>query len=219
MLLTLTIVGIPALTWLAACLALDHWRSSRNIGRLLFVKPKWELSETEYYRAVFTAGANIFLSTIGLLYILPFLQEWYFHRERFFLGSESLKMAVMLFASDTGFYWSHRLLHIPFIYKVIHKIHHEHKSPITWSSFYVHPVELIMTFTLVFLSPVLFFRVHPLTFVAYLTILLLSLVKSHCGVDIYGYYSAKFHDLHHENFNGNYGSDLGVWDRICQTQL
>ncbi len=35
--------------------------------------------------------------------------------------------------AETGFYFSHRLVHLEFLYKRIHKIHHQFKTPIAIS--------------------------------------------------------------------------------------
>lgn len=50
----------------------------------------------------------------------------------------------------------------------------------------------------------------------YVFILLFGLTKSHCGIKLPGY-SSHFHDVHHEEFLYNYGSDFGVWDRVFGT--
>jgi sterol desaturase/sphingolipid hydroxylase (fatty acid hydroxylase superfamily) len=42
---------------------------------------------------------------------------------------------------DFTFYWSHRLLHTPFLYKNFHKIHHEYNTSVSIASVYAHPIE------------------------------------------------------------------------------
>ena len=45
---------------------------------------------------------------------------------------------------NISFYFSHLLLHQPFFYKRIHKIHHEHKVTISLSTIHTHPIEYFL---------------------------------------------------------------------------
>lgn len=42
---------------------------------------------------------------------------------------------------EIGFYYTHRLLHHPYLYKQIHKKHHTWISPVAISAAYCHPIE------------------------------------------------------------------------------
>lgn len=209
------VFAVPCASWFLSCLLLEFLRVRRN---RFFPQPKHPLDSESKLKAVITAGANMVLSSVGFFYAFPLLERYHLHEEKFSFGLEFCEFVFMLLLSDTMFYWSHRILHIPIVYRIVHKTHHEHTSPIAWSSFYVHPVELIVTWLFVFLVPALFVRVHEITFTLYVTFLILSLVKSHCGVKI-GRYSAAHHDAHHESARGNYGSDLGLWDFLCGTKI
>jgi sterol desaturase/sphingolipid hydroxylase (fatty acid hydroxylase superfamily) len=48
---------------------------------------------------------------------------------------------------DFHFYCVHRMLHIPFLYKNVHKIHHESFNPNPWSGLSFHPVEGVIYFS------------------------------------------------------------------------
>lgn len=51
----------------------------------------------------------------------------------------------MMLCEDFSFYWAHRLLHtFPFLYKKVHKIHHEFVNSVSISASYAHPVEYVL---------------------------------------------------------------------------
>lgn len=50
-------------------------------------------------------------------------------------------IVLFILIEEIGFYYSHRLLHHPKIYKFIHKRHHEWTAPIAITAIYCHPVE------------------------------------------------------------------------------
>ena len=41
------------------------------------------------------------------------------------------------------FYWLHRALHVPWLYKRVHSVHHRSVSVAPWSGFSMHPIEHI----------------------------------------------------------------------------
>ena len=44
---------------------------------------------------------------------------------------------------DFGFFWSHRILHHPFLYKHLHKKHHEYDTPFSITAEYSNIIEYI----------------------------------------------------------------------------
>ncbi|KAJ7316521.1 hypothetical protein JRQ81_002683, partial [Phrynocephalus forsythii] len=54
-----------------------------------------------------------------------------------------LELAICTLIEEILFYYSHRLVHHPLLYKHIHKKHHEWTAPIGVVSLYAHPVEHI----------------------------------------------------------------------------
>eukprot|EP01114_Cavostelium_apophysatum_P003113 TRINITY_DN1285_c0_g1_i1.p1 TRINITY_DN1285_c0_g1~~TRINITY_DN1285_c0_g1_i1.p1 ORF type:complete len:262 (-),score=54.97 TRINITY_DN1285_c0_g1_i1:221-1006(-) len=135
-----------------------------------------------------------------------------------------LLVFVFFVIEDAWFYWVHRLLHWGPFYTYIHKVHHTHTSPFPMAAEYAHPVETIILGFGSFIGP-LFFKPHMLEIWVWLFFRLWQEIDAHCGYDypwslhhflpIWG--GSEFHDFHHMNFVGNYGSTLRVWDKICGT--
>lgn len=136
-------------------------------------------------------------------------------------------LVAMLIASDANFYWSHRLLHHPLVYKRWHKLHHTCKHPVPWTSLYVAPGEFFVAILSSFLMPLWFAALvglyvpqmtpHYHTYAAYLAIATFSLVMSHDGMRL-PLLDASHHDRHHLHFVGNYGTRIGVWDWLMGTK-
>ena len=54
-------------------------------------------------------------------------------------------LAIAGLANEFWFYYSHRLIHYPPLYKRIHKIHHEWTSPVAAMAIYCHPLEHVFS--------------------------------------------------------------------------
>jgi sterol desaturase/sphingolipid hydroxylase (fatty acid hydroxylase superfamily) len=136
---------------------------------------------------------------------------------------------VYLFIHDTYFYWTHRLMHRPRLFRLMHKVHHESRQPTPWAAFAFHPYEAVVGAIIV---PALLF-VIPLHVGALLFILILMTVASvlnHTGFEVLpdswlrGFVgrhliSAAHHNLHHQRYRCNYGLYFRFWDRLTGTDV
>ena len=117
------------------------------------------------------------------------------------------------------FYWIHRLLHVPFLYRHVHALHHRNINVGPWSGLSMHPVE-----HLIFLgSGLIHFivpagPVHILYHMQYLT---LTAATTHCGFEglmVKDQNRLKLgtfhHQMHHRYFECNYGSLEIPWDKL-----
>ena len=139
-----------------------------------------------------------------------------------------LSIMLVLFIQDTYYYWIHRWMHIPKIYKYFHKVHHNSVHTSVWTSFSFHPLETILQ-AIILPIIIIFLPLHTYAILAILLIMTISATINHAGVEIYpnGRYSRWFgklvigathHDVHHRRFLCNYGLYFTIWDRLMGTE-
>ncbi|MFA6084648.1 sterol desaturase family protein [Mucilaginibacter sp.] len=144
------------------------------------------------------------------------------------LGYGIISLVLMVMIHDTYFYWMHRAIHHPAIFKRVHLIHHKSTNPSPWAAQSWHPLEAILEAGVIWLF-VFLFPVHPLLVSLYLLFSLAHNVNGHLGyfiipegkVDHWMFSwlngSAR-HNAHHHYFKGNYGLYFTFWDRLMGTQ-
>ena len=120
------------------------------------------------------------------------------------------------------FYSYHRILHIPFFYKISHAVHHRNVNPGPWSGYSMHPIE----HTLYISSILIHFVIpsHPLHVLYHLYWLVLGTVSTHAGYEKIWIKNKNllnvgsfFHHLHHRYFNCNYGNPEIPFDKWFKT--
>ena len=138
-------------------------------------------------------------------------------------------LAAMLLAHDTYFYWTHRAMHMPRLFKSFHRFHHRTVTPTPWTaySFAVPEAAMMMLF-----MPLYFAFVPtpvPVVF-TFLAIMILRNAMGHAGLELHprGWAThpvlkwittTTHHDLHHAgSFNHNFGLYFTWWDKLMGTE-
>jgi sterol desaturase/sphingolipid hydroxylase (fatty acid hydroxylase superfamily) len=138
-----------------------------------------------------------------------------------------LSVLLYLVAHDTWFYWTHRLMHRPALFRVAHAVHHASRPPTAWAAMSFHPWEAITGAVVI---PLLVFAIpiHVAALGLVLTIMTVMGVTNHMGWELFPRFmwrgvlggwliTASHHQRHHDEYRCNYGLYFRFWDRICGT--
>ena len=128
------------------------------------------------------------------------------------------------------YYW-HRVMHVPTVYKALHKLHHHYKCPVVWDDLFIHPVEAFGYYVILYGCGV-FVGATTGSFLAYMALMGTCGVLHHCGIALLltlkvpftsksrsanHLYSTNFHDLHHAKFNVNFAFPFPAMDVVQGT--
>jgi len=139
-----------------------------------------------------------------------------------------ISVILGLIIHDTYFYWLHRTLHHPKLFRSTHLVHHKSKNPSPWASGAFHIIEAFLeafiVVILVFTMPM-----HPVAIGLFVLATFVVNVYGHLGYEIAPKWfrhsflfeiinSSVHHNLHHSKFKGNYGLYFRFWDRVMGTE-
>lgn len=137
-------------------------------------------------------------------------------------------MLLVLFLHESYYYWLHRWMHRPKVYRWVHRVHHDSITTSAWTSFSFHPTESILQ---AIVLPLLLFVIplHYVMIVLILVIMTASSIINHLNTEIYprSFYQhwfskwwigATHHGLHHAQFRYNYGLYFTFWDKWMKTE-
>jgi sterol desaturase/sphingolipid hydroxylase (fatty acid hydroxylase superfamily) len=139
-----------------------------------------------------------------------------------------LNVAFLIVAHDAWFYWTHRLMHRPRVYRRLHRLHHRSNNPSPWASYSFDIGEAIVN--AVYLPVALLLMPSSVPAVLIFTAhMMLRNAIGHCGYEVFpatrdgrpmfGWLTTvTHHDLHHARAGTNFGLYFTHWDRIMGTE-
>jgi lathosterol oxidase len=178
------------------------------------------------FRASLEAGAIFALQFLPLVYLVP--RGWtqlYFDVDDYGWAYYVASLLLALIIHDAYFYWTHRWMHRPVVFKRVHAHHHRSIAPTPWTSFSFHALESIVQGGIHLLLP-LAIPLHVSALGAFVLWTNLYGALLHCGHDVFPpqwraglrwLNTALEHEAHHGGARGNFGLYFSFWDRVCGT--
>jgi lathosterol oxidase len=128
---------------------------------------------------------------------------------------------------DTYFYWTHRLMHHPRLFRVMHQTHHLSTNPSPWAAYSFSVWEVLVQAGI---APLLFviLPLHPIVFSILMIWQIGINVMGHCGHELYPrwflqswlgciFNTTTHHAQHHESNRVNFSLYFNIWDRLMGT--
>ena len=151
----------------------------------------------------------------------------YFEVARYGWAYFWLSIPLVILAHDAYFYWTHRLMHTPALFRAFHGVHHLSRNPTPWTAYAFHPLESVVQalglVLIMFIIPL-----HPSALLVFHTISTAINVYGHLGYEVYpsgwpqhplGRWinTSVAHNAHHDQARYNYGFYFLFWDRWMGT--
>jgi lathosterol oxidase len=138
-----------------------------------------------------------------------------------------LLFPVLFIMHDTYFYFTHRLMHQPRVFRLFHLVHHRSTNPSPWAAYSFHPLEALVE---QFITVIFYFTIpiHLTHLGIFFLMSIIYNVYGHLGYELYprGFSrtwigrwinTSISHNQHHQYFKGNYGLYFLFWDRVFGT--
>lgn len=137
-----------------------------------------------------------------------------------------VQLAFFFVVEDYLNYWLHRMLHLPWLYKHVHSVHHFYNSPFSIVAAHAHPAEVIILAIPTFVGP-LAISPHLYTLMLWQVFRNFEAIDIHSGYELPyslksllpAYAGADHHDYHHYMHSGNFASVFTWCDKIYGTDL
>lgn len=166
----------------------------------------------------------------GILVLLMKKAGWtliYDHLDEYGVPYLIFSIIALIFLHDTYFYWTHRMMHHPLLFKSMHLVHHKSTNPSPWAAFSFHPYEAVIEAGIVPLV-ILFLPIHTTALIVFFFYSNFLNVLGHLSYELFPkgfienrilrlHNSTTHHNMHHKYFNCNYSLYFNIWDRIMGT--
>ena len=201
------------------------WMNRRRLQRR---RASWKDIRREVSYSMLTLGV---FATVGI--ITSILKDWglihiYWQWSDYPLWWNLASLPAVILIHDAYFYWTHRAMHHPLLFRHFHRVHHLSRTPTPWAaySFSVGEGALMAIFSPLIL---MLLPLHVLIWLGFIFVMIFRNAMLHAGCEFHPrswvdgpwdfMTTTTHHDLHHQRFQGNYGFYFTWWDRWMGTEF
>ncbi len=135
------------------------------------------------------------------------------------LANILLGIALLTVWNEVHFYIVHRIMHLPFLMKHVHYVHHKSVTPTVYSVYSFHWLEAVLLSTVpVTLAP--FIPIAPLAIFLYPMASILLNFAGHCNYRLgngkgsgWAHFATR-HSAHHHSFSNKFGFASDLLDKL-----
>ncbi|MFM9851408.1 MAG: sterol desaturase family protein [Sphingomonadaceae bacterium] len=218
--------GAFGLFWIV----IHHWMKRQQIAR-----HRWPRLSQIGRELTFSISSQIVMSAVAIYIVINSSQIMTNMTPATSVGgwAWAVVLTVLLFAiEDTCFYWTHRAMHHPALFRHFHSLHHESHDPTPFTAYSFHPLEAVVQSVngLPTLLPLMFLPWDPTALAVYGFGQIAFNVIGHLGYEVYPANWNRMpglrwktpglhHYLHHQMVGGNYALYFRWWDKACGTEF
>lgn len=209
--------------------------ATRVFWRVYFSRRKIQerqVTTTDYRREVLASiRTTVIFAVVGLSLYFAAITGWVTVYPDFTVRGPVyfvVTLAAMIVAQDAYFYWTHRAMHHPRLFRTFHRTHHKSHTPTPWAAYAFDAPEALVHVAFVPLWVALV-PMHDLAIYLFVTYQIVRNVIGHAGVEVspvsgrpsrlFGWHSTTtHHDLHHQNAHTNFALYFTWWDRWMGTE-
>lgn len=188
-------------------------------------------ASSEVWREIhYSALSLLIFGLVGALTIKTAMQGWtqmYRKIDQHGMTWFWLSIGCAIVLHDTWFYWTHRAMHHPRLFRWFHRVHHLSRNPTPWAAYAFSPLEALVQ-AAIFPLALMVMPMHPYAFALFMLWQIVFNIAGHTGYEFHPRWFMKTplryivntptnHIMHHETLRGNYGLYFNIWDRLMGT--
>jgi sterol desaturase/sphingolipid hydroxylase (fatty acid hydroxylase superfamily) len=140
----------------------------------------------------------------------------------------AFNVLVLIVAHDAWFYWTHKIMHRPRLFRWFHRLHHRSSNPTPWTSYAFDASEALVN---AIYLPIALLLMPTSILAAFLFTahMMLRNAIGHCGYEVFParkdgrplfdwMITVTHHDLHHARARYNFGLYFTWWDCLVGTE-